>query len=39
MSEESDELAKQVRTQADCYWLIDPLDGTKGVYSSQRQVR
>jgi len=29
VSEESDEKAKQRRTQAECYWLIDPLDGTK----------
>lgn len=29
VSEESDELRKQCRTQAECYWLIDPLDGTK----------
>ena len=29
VSEESDDAAKALRLTAECYWLVDPLDGTK----------
>ena len=38
LSEESDEAQKLARLGWSRYWLVDPLDGTKEFYPSQRRV-